>query len=614
MPIEPVGWSSVLLERSPIVGVPGEARSASYALSSLLHDVDTGLFQTGQAVTALSQLSSRTVQSIVDRIESGMLLGALRLSDDLSIASWALARYADEIEMIHASARQMIDEVEQLLTQILTCSYELDSAAATFGVSGAVPSHWQQAPSVWPPASPVHTLGLELANAAAQARAAGSWFMHARSWACALDEINACQHQWRALITRRYESEQQLSAKLRGTSIAAFLRISGASQRVLITKNYTDAPVHQSRWRADARLQGIVSGRFSPREVRVAWHELNVQDKEISQLPIETIFGLASADGLPFRVRDIASRLALEYARDHPRHAHRMMGLQFDVSLSTFTQQVQSLHREYHEAAAISAALGRKPEMQLLGFGVHDGALTASFSLGNAERATHIGVNVLGMGSDVEDVDVAFAAARELYLQTIAHNEEADAAVITWLGYHSPTMPPSIEVVHSARAAAGAAPLAEFIDAITVARAGDDTELQRLAVFAHSYGSTTSAEALKFTDTRVDTFVTYGSAGLVRGTTLDQIRADQVFATRAAGDDVAGLGVFLSSRTDPRDIDGVIEFSSDKSPEGTGVTSHDLFTEGAQPTLLNLKGKVGYMSPETSAVKSMGKILAGSER
>ncbi|MDI6023104.1 alpha/beta hydrolase [Leucobacter sp. UT-8R-CII-1-4] len=602
----------VLVGKSPIVGTSTEADAASRTLARMVDEIDSGNSKALQSVSLLRTLSGKSVTKLKTQIDTGFMQGATQLSLDLSTASSAFAAYADDINRIHASARETISTVEDLLSQIRGCARELEQAARTLQVQPSVhvPTEWNRRPSLFPPAPSASAEGEE-SNLVAKAWATGTWTAQAMSWGWAADRISEQQTRWNKLIIERKESESRLTSKLKSTDLGPLLSYNGGNTRAGITRHYTGTSVHRSRYLSDPLLQDILSGSFTPQEVADKWKALGLSNEDVKKLPIEVLFALGKADGVPFAVQDIAANAALDYAIANPDASIRMMGLSGDMSVKDFTEQVKNIRQTYNDAVANAKLMSGKPTVQLFGFGSHDGVLTAAISLGNLDTAKHVGVNVSGMGSDVNGLANGLGGAEQLYLEARRYNSGASPAIVAWIGYHSPAMPPSLEVTHGDRAAAGAKPLANFIDGINAVRSASGQKMSNFVVFGHSYGSTTAAEALKITQTEVDTFVTYGSAGLEKGTTVEEMHANHFYATGAKGDNVAWMGLSGSGRDNPVNIPGIEKFESEDRGDRVRVTAHDMFTEDKSGSFFNWGGKVGYLTKGTSSVESMGRILGG---
>lgn len=164
-------------------------------------------------------------------------------------------------------------------------------------------------------------------------------------------------------------------------------------------------------------------------------------------------------------------------------------------------------------------------------------------------------------------------------------------------------------------AESGATRLSSFLNGIDAHRHQIAMPVRQFNVYAHSYGSTVAVEALKHLDFEVNALVTYGSAGVKNGTTIDQLHADRVYSAHADGDGIAKLGQAAGKSLDPRDMDGVREFSAEDSvaPDGTKLkktTMHSMYSDEDAPSLLNWDGTVGYLSPQSTSLERMGSMLA----
>ena len=358
-----------------------------------------------------------------------------------------------------------------------------------------------------------------------------------------------------------------------------------------------------------------VLGREYPSaaELASAWRRLGIGSAEVSSLPVRTLAEIARAHGLPASARDAASRELLHLAISSPGVVHRELGfVGSGVSVAAFRADALRVHAAWREAKDDARLLRGQPGVQLLGIGNHDGALTAAIAFGDLDRATRIGVNVSGMKSGAASIASDVDGAAALFRAAHAHPGSpggataSTVATVAWVGYHSPDV---AEVNGMARAEAGGTELAAFLDGLRASREPGSPPIERLSVFAHSYGSTTAAVALQHTDSRVDALVTYGSAGFPTGVSPGALHADRVFAMHASGDQTAGFGRLGSHPIDPRRLDGVSILSAEGGGGFLRVTSHDMHTEGTAPSRLNWGGKTGYLSAGTRSSAAMGGIL-----
>lgn len=362
----------------------------------------------------------------------------------------------------------------------------------------------------------------------------------------------------------------------------------------------------------DISIEAMASGTLTHEQVATVWENLGLTRQQVRDLPMKHLFTLANIDGVPAWARDIASRKALDYAISQPATAYGLMGFTgTDLSHDEFVEQIAALKASLKQATRDRFTLPGDPKVQMLGFGNHYGALTAAISFGDLDTASNVGVNVPGMGSNVGDMNGALGAAKNLFRTATGKNPRVGYAVVSWFGYRSPDQTPGYAgVLGMGRAHAGAPNLAGFLDGIRAFRSTDSSNaLDRVVVLAHSYGSTTAAQALKRTAHDVDAFVTYGSAGLRAGTTREELHTHEMFATKAKGDQVAGMGYTGNDRVDPLEI-GAEKFDSESGKNR--VTAHSMFTEDTSPSFGNWGGEIGYLADDTSALDFIGGVIAGS--
>ncbi len=383
---------------------------------------------------------------------------------------------------------------------------------------------------------------------------------------------------------------------------------------------------------AQQRFTELLAGRLSPADAAEFWASLGLTASDVRLLPPETLLQLASMPGLPAWAQDAAGREFIEYALMHPGVAYEMMGfaqMEFvdpstgvqttvgvggGVTLADFVTQLQGIKDELTAAKNRSADLngGAGDVVQLVDFGSHDGVLAAGISIGDLDTASNIGVNVSGMDSSVKDMGNGNQAAHELHQAAYDRSPIGTFAVVNWVGYRSPTMG---EVHSMDRADSGAGRLLSFLNGMNASRLEQGATPEQFNVYAHSYGSTTAAEALKRIDAGiVDRLVTYGSAGLKSGTTLSEIHVGKVYSTHANGDGVAKFGQHGQKPVDPRDI-GAQKFSSENAiaADGTALkrtTMHSMYREKDEWTFSNMwAGSVGYLSRGSTSLDRMANLL-----
>jgi len=423
--------------------------------------------------------------------------------------------------------------------------------------------------------------------------------------------LAACDQARRAADTRCANSLNSFTASLAAVSVGA----GGRGQGVSLASLLTVAKGTTRQETIDAVIAEITTGSLSPDEVAKKWASLQLVEQDVDDLLPRTKFRLAGVDGLPGWVLDMVSQDALVYAIDNPGKAYKWMGFSgSDLSQDDFLKQLTELKAALKKAKEDSTALPGSPKVQMLGLGNHDGAITTAISFGDIDKASNIGVNVPGIGSKVDGIGNALGGAKELFRAANNQNPDATYAMVTWYGYRTPGTPQEgdFSVWSMDHAEAGATNLASFLDGVHASRAlGPNPMPEHVVVLAHSYGSTTATEALKLTTYQVDAFVTYGSAGVKNGTTLDELHTDKMFSTLSSGDAVApkGYGGLANDRVNPIGLEGVTEFSARTGEKK--VNAHDMFTEGDSWSIWNLSEDIGYLSAGTSSLDKMGEIFAG---
>lgn len=354
---------------------------------------------------------------------------------------------------------------------------------------------------------------------------------------------------------------------------------------------------------ASPALTELLQPGLTPAEVAAAYARSPLTDSEVAGLPPAIQYLFANLDGLPASKRDIASRGVLAEAVENPEDMYQLMGFSGRQGLEGFKKDVDALKEAVAKADDRARYLpggDGDRKAQLVGLGMHDGAVVAAISLGDLDTASNVTVNVPGMSSNVGEMDTAITAAQQLVRAAAKENPDDSYAVVSWMGYNSPN---PAEVASPARAVSGAAELASFLDGLHDSRAEGPAD--SVTVMAHSYGSTTTSEALLLTQHRVDSFISYGSVGLTNKAPVDELNAEEVYATQAAGDGLApvGLALGLGTRTNPTILDGVQVFSSEAGPGTEAVTKHDMFVESGSD-------QNGYLSADSTSLKTISQIVA----
>lgn len=394
----------------------------------------------------------------------------------------------------------------------------------------------------------------------------------------------------------RYLAENRAESEWLQRVATAFARAGGGSLSNLVLETLATTETPKPLWAL------FVPG-LKPAEVARLYETLGLTEADVRELPLETQVVFANLDGLPAWARDIASRAMVAAAVEDPRAVFRLMGLrrETEIGLRKFEEQVRELQEGLAQADDLAKKLPGGPGdqvAQLLGFEIHDGVLVSAVCLGNLDTASNVTVNVPGAETTMEDTDQKVRAANEIVQAARREDKLASFAVVTWVGYHAPGL---LEVPSTARARSGGVELAGFIDGAFESRGGRPPG--SFTVAAHSYGSTTAAEALLLTENRVTSFVSYGSAGIRNGT-AEMLNTEAMYTTTGEKDRMADLGNnFSLSTTAPHHIDGITEFSAEAGKDTLGVTGHDMYPDDDPD-------KVGYLSAGSNSLKHIAAIVA----
>ena len=331
------------------------------------------------------------------------------------------------------------------------------------------------------------------------------------------------------------------------------------------------------------------------------WHSLSPEQQAALAESLPAVAG--NTEGVPYTVRAAANAAVLA------------------LVMKPAWRATEEQRRSY---AAIEESLektgSKAADRSLISFDPAEPPL-AAVAIGNMDTATSITANISGMGSSTQDMGGAVRVAENLY------NEQrrlgADPAVLAWIGYDAPDMPPSTEVLFSDKARTGGAKLATVIDGFYYTRSAENPPF--ISVTAHSYGTTTAAYALSQTENTIDSLVFYGSAGIdpeAAESAADlKVRSGEVYATLGRADKVAPAGQLGSNFGDPRvtptsETWGAKVFSSEPAVVdgrellGNGGHGGEGSTVGAGITETE-KGR-GYLDPDTASLRHIAAASSGS--
>lgn len=261
---------------------------------------------------------------------------------------------------------------------------------------------------------------------------------------------------------------------------------------------------------------------------------------------------LGNLDGVPYWARSESNTLVLDEQIEAAEAA--FAGVEgsgfYDEWGRYWVSDAEGDAQEHlDQLLGIRTAMNRDGVHQLIEFHPGEPPL-AAVSTGDVDTATHIGVIVPGINSTRAGMNGAVAGAETLQEAQSDLDPEARPAVIAWMGYETPSM---FTVWESSYAETGGENLGVTLDGLDATNPGATT-----TVYAHSYGSTTAAEALRYDDHGVDALAMYGSAGLTVDSVDDlALPADDVWAGEAYDDEIADIGRVGGSEHphDPTDDD-----------------------------------------------------------
>ena len=347
------------------------------------------------------------------------------------------------------------------------------------------------------------------------------------------------------------------------------------------------------------QLEDFANGDADPEKVAEWWADLVKNDPDAARQLVEKhpeLFG--NLEGIPYDVRSTANEAQLDDMIDDARSAG-------DDDRATYLENVKS-----------ALETDGSPPRQLISLEAGPPAL-AAISIGDLDTSAYSSFLVPGMGSNGPSTPTDLTdAALSLWMEQktlAAHNGlDGDNAVVAWMAYDAPEMfPQSSEVFHGDRAAEGGDVFERVLLGYQATRdaSGNDSYL---SVVAHSYGSTTAANALvDLPKGTVDSFTTLGSAGLENSIDGAGDLKTNVYAMQGwEFGGIAGVGRTFSGRQDPTDADfgSVVLNTEAQYVDGVSQTNsnrHDLYS-GDNPW-----SHRGYLDHGTSSLNNTALVNLG---
>lgn len=245
---------------------------------------------------------------------------------------------------------------------------------------------------------------------------------------------------------------------------------------------------------------------------------------------------LGNLDGIDYRSRDEANRLRLvsSIASARAAIARRPQDPMPRTVLASLLAIDGATSLSHHPRRQLVSLTGDRPPL-------------AAIAVGDLDTASQITFTVSGMGTYTDDMQLWAESAQNVYDDQGRIGAPKRRAVVAWIGYVTP--PPGVDAALGDYAARGAPRLAQDIQGLEVVRSHHPAET--MSVIAHSYGTTTAADALADNDLGLFAFVMLGSAGIEeRIPDASALHSDHVYAGEAVDDREARWG--RVTRQDPR--------------------------------------------------------------
>ena len=276
-----------------------------------------------------------------------------------------------------------------------------------------------------------------------------------------------------------------------------------------------------------------------PKDTTAWWNALSGEEQQ--KVLAEHPDWIAGRDGVPTPIRSQANLPALdrevaaaeadlnaaptfpEYFSRHPEWDAETARMNYDALMAPKITRAEGA-RSIRDSMLIDP---KKPELgydqnkYLMLFKPGEHEMNAIVSVNNPDEADVVTVTTPGMNTHATSMPSMVGEAQALNLEMrhqldLAGHPEREVATIAWFNYDPPDTADlsSLGAAGEDRANAGGVDLASFYRGINATNVhGSDVEL---SAFGHSYGSTTTAQALNELGEKgvVDNAVFYGSPGL----------------------------------------------------------------------------------------------------
>jgi len=364
-------------------------------------------------------------------------------------------------------------------------------------------------------------------------------------------------------------------------------------------------------------LQRLFADGLTPTQVAAMWTGLGLTREDagdLALLPTTVLTALGNLEGAPYWARGAANSTVL----DRRIASANQFFEDLDRPDRVYSEEARKNAQDLSALKSIKSSLtagGPSAPRTLIALSADHPPL-AAVSVGDLDEATNVTWAVPGMGSSTGNMTDWTDAAQNVYSEqakTVPAGRGTTNAVVAWMGYEAPPVPPaSFTVFGSEFAKAGGEKLAASIKGLDATRAGT---MPTVNVLGHSYGTTTASYALTTEGVHVDSFTAIASAGIpdsIHG--ADEIHADAVYAGQAAtakpiiehwgGDEWAAVGRDFSSdhHQDPTAPEfGATRFGADGAPGLNPVRDHGVHTWYGG----------GYLDPDTQSLQNVAYATTG---
>lgn len=349
-----------------------------------------------------------------------------------------------------------------------------------------------------------------------------------------------------------------------------------------------------------------IDGSEPPHLVNAWWDSLSEDEREQAMADDPNL--LRDLDGIPSDVRDQLNRdhlgdeheavqSELEELRDE--RGDMMVAPGNRAERSRLDTQIEELEAQEATMERLHNRLGETAgdsDQYLLAFDTGDHG-RAIVSRGNPDTADNVATLVPGTGATWESVNGQSDRAGVLQESAIDADEDADHAVISWVGYDAPS---ETEAPAEGRAENAVGELSSFQEGLRATQQG--TTPSNNTVIGHSYGSTVLGHtAMSDQGLNAEELVFVGSPG-VKAENVSELgfHGENVHATTAENDKINDLT--------PESVHGPVpgspEFGATAFPSDSGSEwKWGDFPFGAAHS--------EYFDDSSTSVEEMGEIIAG---